>query len=258
MSGADMVIDRSVHTWLTWAELGLGAVTFIALFFIIAPYGRHTRGGWGPEINQRLAWVLMELPSVVLWLTLFFMGANRFHLAPLALMALWQLHYVNRTFIFPLRIKAQGKVTPLSIVALAIIFNTLNAFVNAPQVSEFGNYPDSRLTDPRFLLGAVIFLVGFGINQHADQVLMNLRKPGDTGYSIPQGGLYRFISSPNYFGEIVEWTGFAIASWSLAGASFALYTIANLAPRALSHHRWYRQKFSEYPPERKALIPFII
>jgi protein-S-isoprenylcysteine O-methyltransferase Ste14 len=67
--------------------------------------------------------------------------------------------------------------------------------------------------------------------------------------------MYRWISCPNYFGEIVEWIGWAIATWSLAGLAFALWTAANLAPRAHSHHQWYRESFADYPQERKALVP---
>jgi len=62
----------------------------------------------------------------------------------------------------------------------------------------------------------------------------------------------------DYLGEIVEWTGWAVATWSLAGLAFALYTAANLAPRALSHHAWYRARFPEYPPSRRALVPFLL
>ncbi|AKF05517.1 3-oxo-5-alpha-steroid 4-dehydrogenase [Sandaracinus amylolyticus] len=250
--------EAELHSIATWTEIGLAALTFVSLFFVTAPYGRHGRKGWGPEISQRLGWVLMELPACVLWLGIYFAGTHALELAPLALMALWQLHYVNRTFVFPFRIKAEGKTTPVSIVATAIVFNTLNAYVNARWVSELGSYPISWLYDARFVIGAVLFVAGFAINQHADQVLMNLRKPGETGYKIPHGGLYRFISCPNYFGEILEWTGWAIATWSLAGLAFALYTIANLAPRALKHHEWYRQKFADYPTSRRALIPFVV
>ena len=249
--------EATLHTYATWAEIGLALITFISLFFITAPYGRHGRGGWGPEINQRIAWVLMELPACVLWLAIFFMGEHALEVAPLALMSLWQVHYVNRTFIFPLRIKAEGKTTPLSIVLTAVAFNTLNAYVNARWVSHLGHYDASWLFDPRFILGALVFVLGFAINQHADWVLMNLRKPGETGYKIPRGGLYEFITCPNYFGELLEWTGFAIASWSLPGLAFALYTFANLAPRARDHHRWYLTKFSDYPKTRRVIIPFV-
>lgn len=250
--------EAQIHLYATYAELALGALTFISLLFITAPYGRHARKGWGPEVNQRLAWVLMELPVSVLFLLIYLYGTHAFELAPLFLLGLWQLHYINRTFVFPLRIKADGKTTPVSIILTAVTFNTLNAYINARQLSETGSYPASWLADPRLWVGGGLFVLGFAINQHADWVLMNLRKPGETGYKIPMGGLYRYISCPNYFGEILEWTGYAIATWSLPGLAFALYTTANLAPRAVSHHKWYREKFPDYPAERRALVPFLI
>jgi steroid 5-alpha reductase family enzyme len=146
---------------------------------------------------------------------------------------------------------------PLAIVGLALAFNGLNAYLNARWISHFGRYHADWLTDPRFLLGAALFAAGFWINYTADRTLLRLRRPGESGYGIPRGGLYRFVSCPNYLGEIVEWTGFAVACWSLPALAFAVYTAANVAPRAFAHHRWYRERFADYPPERKALLPFI-
>ena len=94
-----------------------------------------------------------------------------------------------------------------------------------------------------------------GANRQADHTLRSLRRPGKSGYRIPHGGLYRWVSCPNYLGEIVEWTGWAVMTWSLAGLSFAVWAAANLAPRAWAHHAWYRKYFAEYPPERRALLP---
>ena len=88
--------------------------------------------------------------------------------------------------------------------------------------------------------------------------LRKLRAPGETGYRIPHGGAFELVTAPNYLGEIIEWTGWAIASWSPAGLAFAVYTVANLAPRAVSHHRWCRERFPEYPARRKALVPFLL
>ncbi|CAG8585250.1 7454_t:CDS:1, partial [Paraglomus brasilianum] len=64
---------------------------------------------------------------------------------------------------------------------------------------------------------------------------------------------------PTYFGEAVEWIGFAIAAWySPPAILFALTTPSNLFPRARKTHHWYLQKFKEdYPHERKAVIPFV-
>ncbi len=33
---------------------------------------------------------------------------------------------------------------------------------------------------------------------------------------------------------------------------------ANLIPRALDHHKWYRKEFSDYPANRKAVFPFLV
>lgn len=236
-------------------EFGLAAITIAAVSIVVAPYGRHTRAGWGPAVPQRIGWVLMEWAAVILWFGIYAQGSHAWEPAPLVLMLVWMTHYVHRTFVFPLRLRADGKVTPWLVVALANAFNVVNAYVNAWQVGEIGAYPTSWLLDPRFLVGIAVFYAGYAINQHADAVLMGLRKPGETGYKIPVGGLYRWVSCPNYLGEILEWTGWAIATWSWAGLAFAAYTIANLAPRAGSHHRWYRATFPDYPKERRALFP---
>jgi steroid 5-alpha reductase family enzyme len=70
--------------------------------------------------------------------------------------------------------------------------------------------------------------------------------------------LFRYVSCPNFLGEILEWTGFAIMTWSPAALAFAVWTLVNLVPRALDHHNWYRSRFEDYPPGRKALIPFVL
>ena len=101
------------------------------------------------------------------------------------------------------------------------------------------------------------FLMGLLLNVHSDHLLRRLRGPGESGYRVPFGGGFAYVSAPNYLGEIIEWVGFALAAGTLAAWAFALFTFANLAPRALANHRWYRERFAEYPPERRALIPFL-
>lgn len=250
--------EAEIHCYSTWAEIGFALITVALLSFITAPYGRHDRAGWGPTMPNRWGWVLMELPAVALFIPLFFLGENSDRLVPLFFLVLWQAHYFHRTIIFPFRLKTSGKRVALVIVLMGMIFNSLNAYVNARQLSQFGSYPSSWFFEPRFLLGTGLFVLGYVINRHADRTLLRLRAPGETGYKIPHGGLYRFVSCPNYLGEIIEWTGFAVATWSLPGLAFALYTTANVGPRALSNHKWYRSKFSDYPKERRALIPFIL
>ena len=146
----------------------------------------------------------------------------------------------------------------LSIALMAFAFNLLNAYLNARWISHFGDYGTQWLADPRFLFGAALMLLGWLINIHSDTLLIRLRAPGETGYKVPHGGLYRWVSCPNYFGELLEWIGWAIATWSGAGLAFALYTAANLVPRAVSHHHWYHERFSDYPRERRAVLPYVL
>ena len=108
-----------------------------------------------------------------------------------------------------------------------------------------------------FIIGLSLFVVGFLINQRADHLLINLRKPGETGYKIPQGFLFDYISSPNLFGEIIEWSGFALMAWNLPGLTFMVWTFANLVPRAKNHHDWYLSHFPDYPKKRKIIFPFL-
>jgi len=249
--------ETMVHIVAIWTEIGFAAAAFLALLFVTAPYGRHQRSGWGPTIPSRLGWVLMESPSVILFAALYALGDHAWEAVPLVLGSLWMFHYVHRTLVFPFRVREKGKRIPVVIAAMAFVFNFLNVYVVARWISHLGDYETSWLWDPRFLIGAAVFAVGSAINHRADTVLIALRRPGETGYRIPEGWLFDRITSPNYFGEIVEWIGYGIATWSLAGLAFALFTAANIGPRAFANRRWYRETFPEYPADRKALIPFV-
>ncbi len=244
------------YRWFVLLEIALAIVTFVALCFIVAPYGRHGRSGWGPTVPARVGWLVMEAPASLLFLVWYLVGSHRWQLVPLIMLCAWQVHYVHRAFVYPLLMR-DGARMPVVVAALAITFNTLNTYVNARWISGFGSYPRSWLADPRFIAGALLFAGGLALNLQSDRILRGLRRD-HAGYQIPYGGGYRFVSSPNYLGEIVEWLGWALATWSLAGLSFALYTIANLAPRAVANHRWYRSRFDEYPAGRKALVPYLI
>jgi steroid 5-alpha reductase family enzyme len=147
---------------------------------------------------------------------------------------------------------------PLVIPLLGIAFNTLNAYTNALWIGSLGIYAMDWIIDPRFLLGIALFFGGWIGNLHSDTMLRNLRRDNKIGYKIPNGKLFRWVSSPNYLCEIIEWAGWAIATWSTAGLAFSIFTAANLVPRAISHHNWYRNNFKTYPSERKALIPYLL
>ena len=248
--------ERPFFDALLLGSLVVAAVTFAVLFLVSAPYGRHTRSGWGPTIQRKTGWLVMEAPPILVMAACFAVGRHRAEVAALVLLGLWMLHYLHRDLIFPWRLVGKTRTMPLTVVGMGITFNVVNGYLQGRWLFEFGPARGLEwLTDPRFLIGSLVFLVGFGLNLHSDEVLRRLGRSGE--YGVPRGGAYRWISCPNYLGEIVEWTGWAVATWSLPGAVFALWTAANLVPRARSHHRWYRDRFPDYPPARRAIIPYL-
>lgn len=240
-----------------WIAFGL--IIFIVLQFVSAPYGRHTRKGWGPMIPNRLGWVIMELPSLILFSLFFLFGPGKPEPVTWFFFTLWVAHYTNRSLVYPFRTRTAGKQMPLLIALFAIFFNLVNGSANGMYFSHFArSYTLEWLYDIRFILGVLTFFTGVLINTRSDRYLLRLRKSSTNGYSIPKGGLFRYVSCPNFFGEILEWTGFAIMTWSPAALAFALWTFFNLLPRGMDHHRWYKSTFPEYPSERKAVIPFLL
>ena len=250
--------EPDIYRLLVWVIFGLAGVTFLYLLWRPAPYGRHFPGsGWGPTVSSRAGWIGMESPAVFFFLFVYLQGSSRGSLLSLVFLAMWQGHYLNRTLIYPFRMRT-GRRMPLVVSGSGFFFNVLNAYVNARFVSNLGEYPVSWLTNPCFLIGAAVFAGGIVLNQHSDNILINLRKQGESGYVVPDRGAYRYVTCPNYLGEILEWTGWAIATWSPGGLAFCVYTVANLVPRARSNHRWYLERFPDYPSNRRALIPGVL
>jgi len=110
--------------------IALAIILFPLLIKVKAPYGRHSNMSWGPMIDNRTAWMLMELPSLVLFAILFLTGGPVIYKVKWIFFALWVAHYMNRVFIFPVRTRTRGKRMPLIIMLLAMFFNLVNAFIN--------------------------------------------------------------------------------------------------------------------------------
>ena len=245
------------------------AVVMVAGCFTQSPYGRFSSTKRGLNLNPRFGWWLMEAPATVVFLVAYLTGPARFEPAPLVLAGIWVLHYGNRGWFFPLAIRqAPGKQSTFSIavVAMGMLVTSMHGYLNGALFSHdyLGRYGTGWLTDPRFLVGLVIYLAGFVLLVDSESIVRNLRdkkNPGGAGvaqYRIPYGGGFRFVTSPAYLGELIAWSGFAVLTWALPGVAILLISAGNLIPRALDTHRWYRQKFADYPADRTALIPHLL
>ncbi len=246
-----------IYNMVLWGMAALGAVVFVALYFVDAGYGYLFNPKFGRPVPNRVGWILMEAPAFV---AMAYMTATApaFRTVPVLLAALYLLHYFQRSFIFPLLMRGRSKM-PLGIVAMGMIFNTVNAVLIGLWLFHYAPAGYYDLAAPHLWIGIALFFTGMAINMQADHIVRHLRKAGDTKHYIPRGGMFRFVSSANYFGELVEWTGFAVASWSGAGLLFVWWTFANLAPRSAALYRRYETEFGDEFRElkRKRIIPFI-
>ncbi|KAL7716094.1 3-oxo-5-alpha-steroid 4-dehydrogenase 1 [Entamoeba marina] len=148
---------------------------------------------------------------------------------------------------------------PIAIMFLSILFNIVDAYTHAGWLFFYhpDNYYDNWLSYPMFWIGLVLFISGMAINIHSDHIIRNLRKPGEQGHKLPVGGLFDYVTSANYFGELLEWFGYTVLTCSPGALVFFWWTFANLCPRAKSIHKKYRESFKDQVGDRKILIPFI-
>lgn len=248
--------DIFLYICLGWMFIAIA--TFVVLRFVSAPYGRHTRAGWGPTLPNHVGWIIMELPGLVLMPLLFSIGPVEKTEVHWLVLGMYWLHYVHRALIFPFRLKTRGKRMPVAIMGSAVFFNLVNTGLMGTWLGWLAVWPEGWLTGPQAVVGISLFVLGAAINIDSDTRLINLRKGAETGYKIPHGGLFRWVSCPNLLGEMIEWCGYALLAWHVAPLTFAVWTIANVLPRGLDHHRWYKEHFADYPKDRKAVFPWLL
>ena len=227
--------------------IALAVIVFAALHRIEAAYGMTYSPKWGPSLNNKVAWVLMEAPVFVAMVLLWIFSPRSSSPSVCVMASFFLLHYFQRSFVFPLLMRGKSRM-PAAIMLMGITFNLVNAYLIGGwlfYVSPEGMYDTSWFSSPLFILGTVIFFFGMFVNIQSDSIIRHLRKPGDRNHYIPRGGMYNYVACGNYFGEVVEWLGYAVLTWSLAGFTFFLWTFANLAPRARTIHRRYVKEFGE-------------
>ncbi|XP_021178393.2 3-oxo-5-alpha-steroid 4-dehydrogenase 2b [Fundulus heteroclitus] len=247
---------ENVVSYLSYGMLLAGLAHLVYHREAQASYGRHMkRSSPARTVPARVAWFLQEMPALLMPLLLMQLSHRYSAMGRALLLKTFCLHYFQRTFVYSLL--TRGQPFPLSVMASAAVFCSLNGFLQGHYLLHCAHFDDQWSTGCRYIIGLLVFYTGMAINVHSDHILRNLRKPKEIVYAIPAGGLFEYVSGANYFGEIVEWCGYAIATWSLPAFAIAVFSLCFIGPRAFYHHRFYKEHFEEYPKFRKALIPFI-
>lgn len=251
-----------------WVMIALAIVVFVALYFVDAGYGMMMSPKWGKGINNKVAWFLMEFPIFAAMLALWFFSPHRLEAVPLVFLIIFEIHYFQRSLIFPWLMKGKKSKMSLGVMFMGISFNILNAamqgywlFYEAYRAkAQFVIAGNHWFGSWQFIVGVIVFIIGFIINLNSDYIIRHLRKDeNDTNHYLPQGGMFKYVTSANYFGELIEWLGFAILTWSMSGLVFFIWTFANLVPRANAIYKRYQKEFGEEMSKHnlKRVIPFI-
>lgn len=200
---------------------------------------------------------MLELPALLTFPAIYLASDNQ-HLVGNVVLGLWLAHYGHRGLVWCWLVPKRGATVPVAMCGASIGFNLVNGALLGWFMGYAADYSAQWLSDPRFVVGVVLFAVGAGLNVWADYWLRHLRNVSRQDRVVPSSGPFRLACCPNLTGEIIEWVGFALLTWSLPGLAFALWTIANLVPRALWRRDWYRNNFDDFPRERAALVPRIL
>uniref|UniRef100_A0A3B3D9J1 3-oxo-5-alpha-steroid 4-dehydrogenase n=2 Tax=Oryzias melastigma TaxID=30732 RepID=A0A3B3D9J1_ORYME len=243
--------------YLSWMLIIGGVVLFWRQQRVCALYGRYAPGQ-GHCWPAGLAWFLQEVPALLtpLLLLLWTEEGSGSGTGTLVLLCTFVLHYSYRSLIYAFL--TRGRPVPLRIIVFSAAFCGLNGFLQGHHLLHCTHFHHTWMTAVRLAAGWFLFLVGLSINIHSDHILRNLRKPGELIYRIPRGGMFEFVSGANFLGEILEWCGYAVAAGSFPAWAWAFFTVCSIGPRACHHHRDYQQRFEDYPPSRKAIIPFLL
>ena len=255
-----------------WVHFGLVIFCFllaiaVLIFNIVktVPYGKYNKGDNTIQVPLRLAFGIMHiLTGIVVFTITYFVqrnfDGNRLNIdtrVNIVMYCLFTIHYINRGIVDTIANRHSQRKVALWIPVLGTLTIMFYHFINAQFIGE-AQYLRGYYYDPRFIIGIILFITGFILNRVADGQLICLRTDyKDTQYLIPDGCSFHCISCPNYLGELIEWFGWVIMTWSLAGLVWFLFVAAILIPRARQNHKWYQKELDGYPPKRNALLPLV-
>ncbi|XP_045116643.1 3-oxo-5-alpha-steroid 4-dehydrogenase 1-like [Portunus trituberculatus] len=246
--------DRELISAMCWGSIGLVVASLILQDS--SPSSRSTSSRF--LIPGRVARFLQDCPAFFIPMVLVARGKQKAYgsVVNQLCLGMFIMHFFQRCFISPLLMASQ-KPTRFLPFLLAFLTQIYNGILHGVYFVNYYRYNDEEwFYKPNFYIGFVLFLYGMKINIGADSILR--KSEMQSQLQLPKGGWFEKISCPDYFGEIVEMWGYALASLAPPALVLASTTTLLLAHRARQSHQWYLKKYEDYPRTRKAVFPFLL
>jgi len=216
----------------------------------------------GPQISYKTVF-LVEYAGPLFIYFFFFLRPSFIYSSEAATTAVqsvafvaWTFHFAKREFETLFVHRFSNDTMPIFNLwkncAYYWAFAVVNGYlINRPHFGENSSFLSILLPVVLF----AIFELGNGV---VHLQLRNLRPSGTKKRGVPRGGLFNYVSCPNYTCEIAAWAAFSLLTGSLGSWLFTLVGAGQMFLWAKNKHSKYRKEFRDYPAERKILIPFII
>jgi steroid 5-alpha reductase family enzyme len=140
-------------------------------------------------------------------------------------------------------------------IGLYAVSLPVQAAINSP-------VPDAvRWTD---VLGAIIWLVGFGFEAVGDAQLTAFKSDPKNAGAVMDRGLWRYTRHPNYFGDALLWWGLGVIAlsvpdhqWVLVGPAVMTIILLRVSgvPILERHMKRTRPAYSDYVAGTSAFVP---
>jgi len=169
---------------------------------------------------------------------------------------LWMTHYTKRL----LETIFVHEFGTLTMPVRNLFKNCLYYWGFAAAVGYNVNIPnENELASWHLYLGFPWFCGFMLLNFMCHLRLKYMRRPGCNDFVIPHGGLFEYITCPNYFCEIMTWFGFNILTgFTPAGVAFNIVGTLQMIQWATQRRDKFIKLFgNEWPRNRYVLFPFI-
>jgi very-long-chain enoyl-CoA reductase len=226
----------------------------------------------GPNVSSRLGMFLIYFPAFLLSLLL----VTDEHIIPMPRVwitaMLLTVHFGKRSSEVLFLHRFSGTMPLLSSITISTFYCALTSITihyaaHSARVHDQATEPTTNMDvhveniiDTLFV-GISLFAVGQLGNLYHHWLLSTLRKPGDTSYKVPMGGLFSNFggaAAPHYLFELVAWSGVSLVTKHTVSCLFTIGMACYLFERSVAQNHWNKTQLKDkYPETRKNMIPFV-